>query len=372
MLRPLITTFCADDAPHGSNLELPSMLWALVQTLRVGDTMAAIPTDRYSTDLRSKAIRVNTRELLMSRIAGSAQEFNLTNPPNAGGLGRLRHFHMEQSVGWPLNPLPIVPAAHALGLPEIELYIGEVFQNAACNWRCWYCYVPFSLLSANAERSEWVTSEELVRRYLEVEPRPLIIDCSGGQPDLVPEWIPWMLDALTDAGMEGQTYLWSDDNLSNDYFWQYLTNAQIDRLAGHRNYGRVCCFKGFDEESFAFNTKAAPELFARQFELFDRLFSTGMDLYAYATLTGPDEATAESGVVEFVDRLQAIDKNLPLRLVPLRIEVFGTVTERVHDAQRRSLEVQEIAIAKWNELLLERFTPTERTLSIAAVPRARV
>jgi uncharacterized Fe-S cluster-containing radical SAM superfamily protein len=329
--------------------------------------VASIATDEYSIDLRDKAIRVGSRELLMSRIAGSDQQFDLTNPPNAGGIGRLRHFHPDQGEGWPQNPLPIAPAARALGLSRESVTVGEVFQNAACNWRCWYCYVPFSLLSANPDRSEWVTSEELVSRYRALDERPLIIDCSGGQPDLVPEWIPWMIDALVESGLDRETYLWSDDNLSNDYFWQYLSTGQIDKMAQHPNYGRVCCFKGFDDESFAFNTKAAPDLFARQFELFERLLATGMDLYAYATLTGPNESLAEAGILQFMDRLQEIDANLPLRLVPLRIEIFGTVVPRVHDAQRHSLEAQEVAIAAWTEELARRFPPVLRETPIAYV-----
>jgi uncharacterized Fe-S cluster-containing radical SAM superfamily protein len=332
--------------------------------------VASIDTDRYSADLRPRAIRLDRRELLVSRIAGSDQEFDLTDPPNADGFGRVRHFRGHQPEPWPRNVLPVVPASAKLGLPIERTATAEVFQNAACNWRCWYCYVPFSLLTANEDRSGWFSAEDLVRMYSEIEAPPLVIDCSGGQPDLVPEWIPWMMDALEGAGLDDRVYLWSDDNLSNDYFWEFLTPAEIARTASYRNYGRVCCFKGFDEESFAFNTRAEPALFARQFELFRRLVDTGMDLYAYATLTGPDPAAASRGIERFVDRLQEIDQNLPLRLIPLRIEVFGAVASRVHAPQQRSLETQERAIVAWNAELASRFSADERALPISDVPWA--
>ncbi len=329
--------------------------------------MAEINTDEYSVTLRTKAIRPESRELLISRIEGSDQAFDLTDPPNASGFGRIRHFRGHQESPWPRNSLPIAPAAFRLGKTMAETSTAQVFQNAACNWRCWYCYVPFNLLSASPAKSGWFTADELVDLYRELDERPLIIDCSGGQPDLVPEWIPWMMDSLSDAGLQDEVYLWSDDNLSNDYFWDYLSSDQVAKVASYRNYGRVCCFKGFDQASFAFNTKAAPTLFDRQFDLFRRLKQTGMDLYAYATLTGPEPGAVEEGVVEFVDRLQDIDPMLPLRLIPLRIEVFGVVESRVRRPQEVSLETQEEAILVWNSELQSRFTDAQRATPIAEV-----
>ena len=131
-----------------------------------------------------------------------------------------------------------------------------MFQNAACNWRCWYCYVPFNLLSANEKRGAWVTANSLVEQFLAEPGHPDMIDLTGGQPDLVPEWIPWTLQALESAEADKSVYVWSDDNLSNDYFFRYLPEKTQHRVAEHPGYGRVCCFKGFDEASFSFNTKA--------------------------------------------------------------------------------------------------------------------
>ena len=83
-----------------------------------------------------------------------------------------------------------------------------------------------------------------------------MIDLTGGQPDLVPEWVPWMMRALQESGFEDRVYLWSDDNLSNDYFWRFLSPADQELVATWPMYGRVCCFKGYDPTSFAFNTAA--------------------------------------------------------------------------------------------------------------------
>jgi hypothetical protein len=227
--------------------------------------------------------------------------------------------------------------------------------------------VPFSLLSANEGRSAWLTADEMVGLYLAEPHRPHIIDCTGGQPDLVPEWVPWMMAALRRADISAETYLWSDDNLSNDYFWRHLDRDRVRLIESYRNYGRVCCFKGYDSTSFAFNTKADPALFPRQFELFGRLLRLDIDLYAYATFTTPDVRDLGRQMIAFVDRLMDLHPNLPLRLVPLRIENYGVVQQRTGRAHDYALAAQEEAILFWNSTIEERFTQDQRQLPMPMV-----
>jgi uncharacterized Fe-S cluster-containing radical SAM superfamily protein len=222
-------------------------------------------------------------------------------------------------------------------------------------------------LGANEVNSVWLTSEQLVELYLAEDDCPLVIDCSGGQPDLIPEWVPWMMEALTTHDLAEKVYLWSDDNLSNDYFWRYLSPDQRQTMKSYQMYGRVCCFKGFNAESFAFNTKAAPELYERQFELFTKLLTVGIDLYAYATFTSPTTVGVADDVRRFMDRLQAIHPNLPRRLVPLRIEEFGVVQPRVHDIHRKAMNIQENAVTAWNNEMVQRFSEEELQTPMPAV-----
>ncbi len=63
-----------------------------------------------------------------------------------------------------------------------------------------------------------------------------------------------MMRELIDRGLDDDVYLWSDDNLSNDYFWAFLSVEDRALIRAYKNYGKVCCFKGYDSESFAFNT----------------------------------------------------------------------------------------------------------------------
>jgi len=224
---------------------------------------SSIDTDRFSAALRARVIDVKSRRLLITNFHGSKQEQDLTEPPNCNGFGRVRHFCLAGNSGWPQNPLPIEPARRALHMRSLDQLRAQVFQISACNWRCWYCFVDRTLLSANLKHASLLAPSELVDLYLQEASRPQVIDLTGGQPDLAPEWILWMMQELKFRGLENDTYIWSDDNLSIDYFWHFLTDKDREVICKYKNYGKVCCFKGFDAVSFAFNSSALPECFCQ-------------------------------------------------------------------------------------------------------------
>jgi uncharacterized Fe-S cluster-containing radical SAM superfamily protein len=323
-----------------------------------------IDTDEFSLRLRNRAIRPAQRQLLITNLRGSDQEKDLTVPANCNGYGRIRHFRRLVSPGWPINPLPIDPATHALGLERTDTLEAQLFQNAACNWRCWYCYVPFELLNASPSRGDWFTARELVDLYMREPRRPHVIDLSGGQPDLTPEWIVWTIQALRESGLDQTVYLWSDDNLSNDYYFRFLTDADRELIASTRLYGRVCCFKGFNEDSFSFNTRADPSIYSRQFQIFSRLLAEGLDLFAYVTLTTPTPNRIREDMARFVDKLQSISPLLPLRTVPLEIQIFSPVASRVGDLQAAAINNQAEAKDAWLFELQHRFSSSERAAPI--------
>jgi uncharacterized Fe-S cluster-containing radical SAM superfamily protein len=330
---------------------------------------ASIKTAEFSVAMRERGIDVDAEKLRITNFSGSGQEKDFTEPSNCRGFGRVRHFRRQTSEGWPENSLPIDPAASALGMDlQAETLNAQVFQTAVCNWRCWYCFVDFDLLSGSSEHSKMLTPAELVAMYAEEDERPLIIDLSGGQPDLVPEWAPWMIRALEERGLGETVYLWSDDNLSTDYFWRYLTAKDRAVLDRSPMYGKVCCFKGFDDHSFAFNTAAEPELFTQQLALMDRLLSeTKIDLYAYATFTSDTSEGLGAALPDFVDRLQELDVNLPLRTIPLEIATFSPVVSRMNEDRERALSIQQEAIAMWNDEMRRRFSDSERRAPICEV-----
>ena len=328
-----------------------------------------INTEKFSDTLRRKGIDAASKSILITNYTSSQQSEDFTIPPNCGGWGRMHHFRRSQGQGWPLNPLPIDPALRMLSLPKRDEIQVQVFQNAICSWRCWYCFVDFELLSANPKHSGFKSADELLDLYLAENSRPSIIDLSGGQPDLVPEWGLWFADALKRRGLDREVYLWTDDNLSNDYLWRYLERKEIHRLASYQNYGRVGCFKGFDEHSFSFNTSAEPDLFKRQFLLMRRLVEATFDVYGYVTFTTDDDHNISTLMSDFVDRLQSeVHPLFPLRTVPLRIYEFTPTKSRMKPRHNRALSIQSDAVQAWSEELEKRFPENIRSQSITEIP----
>lgn len=319
-----------------------------------------IDDDLLAEKLRLSVYDPLTRKLRLAVLRGSDQEADITLPSNCEGLGRVHHFRRQAFDDWPIDPLPMEPAAKALSLsPDMDM-TAQVYQLAACNYRCWYCFVPYSLLHPTPRNSRLVSPDELIELYKAEESPPRIIDCSGGHPDLVPEWIPGMMVSLYHSGLADRTFLWSDDNLSNYFFWQYLSKKEIETVISFRNYSRVGCFKGFSAESFSFNTKAHPSRFERQFDVFRRLVMTGVDMFAYVTLTGQGKGRVVEEIREFVDRLQDIHPKLPLRTVPLKILPFKVMHNRkLNSLTEVALETQLEAVDAWNNELIRRFRSEE-------------
>lgn len=325
-------------------------------------------SDKASIRLRDKAIDIKNKALLITKFVGSDQEQDLTDPVNCNGFGRVRHFKLDAGKEWIQNPLPILPAAKALNVnPETQIR-AQVFQSSICNWRCWYCFVDYKLLNGDPNHASFHTCDELINLYLkEKNPSP-IIDLTGGQPDLTPEWIPWMMQTLKEKEIDNKVFLWSDDNLSNDYFWKYLSDKQIDSICSYKMYSRVCCFKGIDARSFSLNTRANPNLFLNQFALFKRLLEINLDLYCYIILTADSETNFKVEVPKFLDRVQALDDLLPLRILPLRIsKIFTPISSRITKEQLEMFDRQYLGLAIWKEELIKRFSTEQLLLPITEI-----
>jgi len=320
-----------------------------------------------SEKLRDRVIDIKEKKLLIARIKDSLQEKDLSEPPNCNGYGRIRHFKRKSYDGWAPDPLPIDPACKALALSKTDIILAQVFQIAGCNWRCWYCFVPEELISANEKNALWMSPSELINLYLREPKKFPVIDLSGGAPNLTPEWTLWMMQELTARHLQNDVYLWSDDNLSNDFFFKYLTSAEIEFIAAYRNYGHVGCFKGFSPESFTFNTQANKELFNEQFKHIGRLIRSGLDVYAYVTFTTPNNDNIHSDIKKFVDELQKLDENLPLRTIPLKIIKFEPVQKRIGNSHNDAIKYQWLALEAWQRELENRFPLDILTQNIADI-----
>lgn len=306
---------------------------------------------RNCLEYRENGVDLTNSKVLISEISSSVQAFDLRVPPNCNGYGRIHHFK-RYIDGWGENPLPIDPACNFLGLKSsCELKV-QIFQAAFCCWRCWYCFVDPKLLCGSRQSSRFFSTSELFDLYLKEDEKCCVIVLSGGQPDIVPEWTLWFIRTLESRGYSNKLYLWSDDNLSNDFLKRFLTKVELKEIARYRGYGRVGCFKGFDDYSFSFNTNSDKKYFKDQFKFMKALIDCGIDTYGYITLTTDDDRSLYSKIKNFVDILQnKIHENFPLRIVPLKIFTFTPTRSRLNKGLLRALEIQHEAKRTWDSIL---------------------
>lgn len=323
-----------------------------------------------SDGLRTKVVDLINKKVLISNLNASNQSQDLTVPPNCNGYGRIRHFRMHKSVKWIMDPLPNIPYATRMNIPVEETLQTQLFQLSACNFRCWFCFVDDVLLSANHNHSSFLSIEELFDLYLAEPVQPKLIVLSGGHPYLVPEWLLWTIKKIQELKRE-DIYVWTDDNLSNYFYWKYLSDYQRAYISDFRHQGRVGCFKGFDEESFAFNTKSPASCFERQFDIFGKVLDEDVDLYAYVILTTNNNQNIKEKISCFFDRLQSIHHNLPLRTIPLEIIPYTPVLRRKGIVYDQAIDIQYQVLDCWKEELEKRFSSEEREVLISNVIMSR-
>jgi uncharacterized Fe-S cluster-containing radical SAM superfamily protein len=322
-------------------------------------------SEKMSEQLREKSVDFKSKTIRMAKLTGSLQESDLSSPLNCGGFGRVHHFRTGSDQKWIRDPLPMSPTCKYFGVPTPDVMLAQVFQLAACDFRCWYCFVDYSMLSADSVHSEFVSPKSLLEMMARENVASKIIDLSGGQPDIVPEYVLWFLEARAELGMEKNHFVWVDDNLSTDYLWKYLSEKQISFLVNTPGFARVGCLKGFDAESFAFNTRADESLFGRQIDILSQLVKTGFDQYGYITLTAMNVGAVQEKISRLLDEIQnKIHPNFPLRIVPLRIFRFGANAGRyVKQAEENQFRVLDA----WILEMQKRFTSSELSNPITEV-----
>ena len=315
---------------------------------------------------RTNYIDLVNRKVIIAQITGSIQEEDLEIPPNCSGFGRIRHFK-RFIEDWNNDPLPIDPALKALGKNSTDLMLAQVFQLAYCNMNCWYCFVPDELKSGKV--FSWFSAEELFDKFLEENISDCyVIDISGGNPELTPEFVLWFMQAMMKKKKENDYYLWSDDSISTNSMESNLSRQDIEFMSNYKNYGKVCCFKGFDKYSYHFNTGYNESVYKDQFTYVKKYIDYGFDVYAYITLTTDNLDNIEKNIGGFFDYVQKnITEHFPLRIVPLKIIEFSPTQKRLNINYKRAILNQKVVLNIWNEEIEKRFSPEQRDMNIADI-----
>ena len=102
--------------------------------------------------------------------------------------------------------------------------------------------------------------------------------------------------------------------------------------------------------------------------MLEGVLALGADLYAYVTLTTPSLTNLHDDMKRFMDQLQRLDANLPLRTVPLQIKKYTPTTNRLRPDREEALKNQFIAARCWSDELAKRFTPALLNANIADIP----
>lgn len=317
--------------------------------------------------LKCREMVKNNDSFLLSQI-GLSKEEQLRLNVNCNGYGRIRTFKRKKEIDWIDNPLPQEPFAKALSIDANEEIDVQVFEIAKCNLNCWWCFLPDECRTCDPKYTKLFTIEELVDLYLRDAPETRVIDLTGGNPEIVPEWILGFMKEFEKRNLQNKIYLWSDDVLTTNIMFDKLSKAQIDYMSSYRMYGKVACLKGFDEESFRFNACVSPDVFKNQLYIAKKYIKSGFDIFFYITLTCSNLDNILQRISNFFDELQKISYYLPLRIVPIKIKVFDNNANRILVGERKdSLDNQYVVLNVWQEELEKRFSKNELSQNIADI-----
>lgn len=321
-----------------------------------------IDLDIFSHSLRERAIKKESKQILVTNFLDSEQAKDASNI-NCEGFGRIRTLSQTPRPNWVNSCVRYRVASARMGLSDTESELCQVFQNAVCNFRCWFCFVDYKLLKGDFTHSAYLTVDDLLELFLREKSPARIIALSGGQPDIIPEWAPWFIKALLHRGLTNEYFIWLDDNLSTQFAWGYLTGEEWELMKWYPNFGRLCGIKSFTKERFFENTNVRPEFFDRQLDTLGRLVKEGMDVYIELALTTSDLSNLAKDMSDFFDLLQQkVHHNIPLRINPTQIREYSPNKNRILEIRRLALVNQYVVLNAFLEELHKRFSSSELAL----------
>lgn len=196
-----------------------------------------------------------------------------------------------------------------------------VIQAAGCNYSCNYCYVPPETNACNLNFSKYFSVKDMIDYFLKARKEfkePInVIRITGGEATIIPDII---IDIYSEMERIEGTYLWIDTNLSATKYLEKM-ESDLKNIMQKKNVGVVGCFKGVSKEDLSLLTGAEPKFYDNQFEIAKLFLKWKTDLYIYlpALIYG---SNIEQKVKTFIDRLQELNKNLPLRVEMLVIKKY--------------------------------------------------
>ncbi len=238
-----------------------------------------------------------------------------------------------------------------------------VIQAAGCDYSCVFCYVPPEINASMPNFGKYFSVKEIIDYFLKARKKfeePInVIRISGGEvPTIIPEMI---LDVYSEMEKIEESYLWIDTNLSTTKYLEKL-ESDLKDIMQRKNVGVVGCFKGVSKEDFSKITGADSQFYENQFETAKLLLDWKTDFYVYLPAL-IYENNIERKTKSFIERLQELNKNLPLRAEVLIIKEYpGAVRNiQIKAKEGRSMPKidQRIFFDLWYNKLLQQYYPKE-------------
>lgn len=304
-------------------------------------------------------------KFLMSKILVKNEEERKRLNVNCNDFGRVRIFQRNKYNDWNNDPIPLDIISSKMKIKKLQEVPVQMFEVAKCNLHCWWCYLPKELKCINEEYTKWFSVSEILELFEKENNNVKVIYLSGGNPELVPELVYSFMKELDKRKKSQEIFLWSDDVLSTDYIIEKLTNEQINYMTNYKNFAKVCCLKGFDEESFEYNTGINKDEFNNQIKRLKECIDIGFDVYGYIVLVCKNLNNIKMKIKHIIDELQKISHFLPLRIIPIRIEKFSNIIENIDEEREQAILNQYEVLKIWNNELKNRFNEMELTSNIA-------
>lgn len=327
--------------------------------------VSLINPEKRAEILRPKMLKAG--KFLIAKISGSEQE---KDPKKLIG----NYFRWKQYIGhhtsyeekWLKSSLKDIWSSNFIGLTPgfMEKPVEEVkkleFQNPAysaafalkgkvgdprnyskvfavqlsgCTYNCNYCYVPAKINLANKDFGKYFSPEEIVNdfNFIRNEEKINVLRITGGEATtIVPEVI---LDVYHEIEKnDNQIYLWIDTNLSTTKYLERF-EGDLRSILRKRNVGVVGCFKGICKEDFSIITGADPRFYSNQSETAKMLIELGADFYLYLPAL-IYENQIEQRIRNFMEGLQQLNKNLPLRTEVLVIKDYPGAKKNMEEKDK--------------------------------------
>jgi len=234
-------------------------------------------------------------------------------------------------------------------------------QVGACNLNCFWCFVSDELRQGKI--GHYFTVKEVLDMWRSNEKKG-VLRITGGEPFLAPEFLIEIGKEIKNL-KEKQRYLWIDTNLLGkkyDLVAKTISDLEIP-------FGICGCFKGFDKETFRFNTNAPKDLFDKQFNnahtILNNLYNNGeLFFYVPEILENINEKEIEKKIINFYEQITSkVHELAPLRVTVLKIKSY--------EANKDKLDFKRLESGLTRNLWLK-FLKTKYPMDLIWLPQYQI